>query len=426
MRKFFSAAGRSGLVRAFRHRDFSWYIVAHAGSVIGLWIQRIAIQWLVWTLSGSYAWLGAFAAAEAVTAMTFSLMAGPFADRFDRVRMAFITQGLLMVVAVALAVTTYLGLISLPVLFIFVALTGVIEGVWAPVRLALMPNMVPREDMAAAVAITSMMFTAAIFVGPAIGGLIIAAIGVEGAFAANAVSYVGLLLVFSRIQIKGQAPRKSGAPGSFMTDFSAGIAHVVHSPALRAIVLFGFTFSILVRPYRELFAGVADDIFGRGAEGLAVLASAAGLGALVGALGIAIYGRTRALTRVLVICAVASVVLLLVFAWSRSFTVSIVAAAALSLCVTVFGTGAQMMIQMSVADTMRGRVMSVWQSQFRGIPAVGAWIMGLLEPRLGLSMVLAGAGGLFALYLLLALPSSKGLQQLEQAEGEPVNPKEGN
>lgn len=413
MRKLFSAAGRSGIVRAFRHRDFTLYIVAHAGSVVGLWIQRIAIQWLVWTLTGSYAWLGGIALAEAITAMFFSLMAGPLADRFDRVKLAYITQALLMVLAFCLAAVTFLGLVSLPVLFIFVMLTGVVEGVWAPVRLALMPNLVPRADMPAAVAITSMMFTAAIFIGPAIGGLIIASVGVEGAFAANALSYTGLLLVFSRITLRPQEPRKSEAPTSFVADFRAGIAHVVNTPALRAIVLFGFVFSLLIRPYRELFAGVADQIFALGAEGLAALASAAGFGALLGAMGIAVYGRTRALARVLVVCAVVATVLLLVFALSRSFTLSIIMVAGLSLCVTVFGTGAQMMIQMSLADEMRGRVMSVWQAQFRGIPAVGAWLIGLVEPRFGLTGVLVGAASAFAVYLL-AVPSRRGLQQLEE------------
>lgn len=412
MRKLFSAAGRSGIVRAFRHRDFTLYIVAHAGSVVGLWIQRIAIQWLVWTLTGSYAWLGGIALAEAITAMFFSLMAGPLADRFDRVKLAYITQALLMVLAFCLAAVTFLGLVSVPVLFVFVMLTGVVEGVWAPVRLALMPNLVPRDDMPAAVAITSMMFTAAIFIGPAIGGLIIASVGVEGAFAANALSYIGLLLVFSRITLRPQAPRKSEAPASFVADFRAGIAHVVNTPALRAIVLFGFVFSLLIRPYRELFAGVADQIFALGAEGLAALASAAGFGALLGAMGIAVYGRTRALARVLVACAAVATVLLLVFALSRSFTLSIFMVAGLSLCVTVFGTGAQMMIQMSLADEMRGRVMSVWQAQFRGIPAVGAWLVGLLELRFGLTAVLVGAASAFAVYLL-AVPSRRGLQQLE-------------
>lgn len=421
MRKLFSAAGRSGIARAFRHRDFSRYIVAHGVSVVGLWVQRIAIQWLVWELTGSYAWLGGIALAEGLMSMAFSLMAGPLADRFDRLKMAFVTQGMLMVIACALAITTWLGLISIPVLTVFVMLTGLVEGVWAPVRLALMPNMVPRDDMPAAVAITSMIFTGAIFVGPAIGGLIITTAGVEGAFAANALSYVGLLVVFMRIRIKPRAPGPAREPSSFLADFAAGIRHVAHTPALRIIVLFGFVYSILVRPYRELFAGVADDIFARGAEGLALLASAAGLGALVGALGIAVYGRTRALTRVLVVCAVLSAAFLFVFSFSRSFTLSVIMAAALSLCVTVFGTGAQMMIQMSVADEMRGRVMSVWQSQFRGIPAVGAWIIGLLEARFGLTSVLAGAAALFSLYLLTALPSQRGLQQLEQVEGEALN-----
>lgn len=411
MRKLFSAAGRSGIVRALRHRDFAWYIVAHAGSVVGLWVQRIAIQWLVWTISGSYAWLGAIAAAEAIAAMCFSLMAGPLADRFDRVKLAYLTQGMLMLLALSLAAVTILGYINLHVLFAFVVLTGIVEGIWAPVRLALMPNLVPREDMPAAVALTSMMFTAAIFIGPAIGGMIIAGIGVEAAFIVNAMSYMGLLLVFGRITIRPQPKRAVGEKVSLFADFQAGIAYVISTPALRTLVLFGLAVSALVRPYRELFAGVADEIFSRGAEGLAALASASGFGALIGAVGIAIYGRTEALARVLTVSAAAAAILLIVFAAAPSFAISVAAAAGIALFTTLFGTGAQMMMQMNLADDMRGRVMSVWQSQFRGVPAIGAWVMGLLEPRFGLSLILLTAAGLFFLCLLGMLPGQRHLAQ---------------
>lgn len=409
MRKLFSVAGRSGIVRALRHRDFARYILAHAGSVVGLWIQRIAIQWLVWSLSASYAWLGAVAAAEALAAMCFSLMAGPLADRFDRLKLAYLTQGLLMVLAFSLAGITILGYTNLHVLFGFVILTGIIEGVWAPVRLALMPNLVPRADMPAAVALTSMMFTAAIFIGPAVGGLIIAGIGVEAAFVFNACSYLGLLLVLGRIRIPAQPRQDEEGRLSLLADFRAGIAYVVSSPLLRTVVLFGLAVSALVRPYRELFAGVADDVFAQGAEGLAALASASGFGALVAAVGIAVYGRTEALARVLLASAVGAALLLMVFAVAPSFTLAVAAAAGIAFFTTLFGTGAQMMMQMNLADDMRGRVMSVWQSQFRGVPAIGAWVMGLLEPRFGLTVILFGAASLFGFCLLMIWPRRRNL-----------------
>lgn len=409
MRKLFSAAGRSGIIRALRHRDFALYVVAHAGSVVGLWVQRIAIQWLVWSMSGSYAWLGAIAAAEAIAAMCFSLMAGPLADRFDRLKLAYLTQGLLMVLAASLAIIALLGYTSLHVLFAFVVVTGIIEGIWAPVRLALMPNLVPRADLPAAVAITSMMFTAAIFIGPAIGGLVIASIGTEGAFVFNAFSYLGLLLVFGRIKIRPQPVRADEEKLSLFADFRAGIAYVANSHVLRTIVLFGLALSALVRPYRELFAGVADDIFARGAEGLAALASASGLGALIAAVGIAVYGRTEALARVLVMSAAGAACLLMIFARAPSFAVAVAAAAGIAFFTTLFGTGAQMMMQMNLAEDMRGRVMSVWQSQFRGVPAISAWIMGLLEPRFGLSLILFVAASLFGLCLLMILRSQRHL-----------------
>lgn len=409
MKHFFA---QSGIRRAFRHRTFATYIVAHAGSVIGLWIQRIAIQWLVWTLTGSYAWLGAIALAESLTSMLFSLGCGPLADRFNRIRMAYITQGLLMLVALGLAIVTYLDWVSIPVITVFVILTGMIEGIWAPVRLSIMPNMVPREDMPAAVAITSMMFTAAIFIGPAIGGIIIAAVDVEGAFFANALSYIGLLIVFSRIKLQ-QTSNSRQQKNSFIGDLKSGFVYVLSHKALRSIVVFGTIFSFLIRPFREFFAGIADEVFNRGADGLAVLASASGFGALIGAIAISVYGRNQGMSKILQWMAALTAIMLWIFATTQSFAISLIMAAGLSACVTVFGTGAQMLIQMNVDDSMRGRVMSVWQSQFRGVPAIGAWCVGLIELYFTLQQVLVASAILFALFMCVTLSWGKTLKELE-------------
>lgn len=392
----------SGIARALRHPTFAVYISAHAVSVLGLWVQRIAIQWLVWTLSGSYAWLGAMALAEALCATVFGIVGGPLADRFDRAFLASSTQSLLTGVALCLALVTYLDLINLPVLMAFVMATGAIEGLWTPVRLSIMPNMVPREDMPAAVALTALIFNLAIFVGPAIGAVIITFFSIEGAFLANAASYVGLVVVFKRIKIANQGGRSAGK-GSYKRDLFAGLSYVTRSASLRAIVVFGFVFSLLMRPYRELLAGISDEVLNMGAEGLGALASAAGFGAMIGALFIAGYGRTQAMVKVLVTVAFTAIVCLLLFSFADTLWFAMLSAGALSLCVTVFGTAAQMMVQMSVADEMRGRVMSLWQAQFRGVPAMAAWGMGLLEPFVGLRTIFIVGCILFLLFLLANL-----------------------
>ena len=412
MPKLLSLFRHSGIFRALRHPKFATYIAAHAGSVVGLWIQRIAIQWLVWTLTGSYAWLGAIALAEALCATVFSLVGGPLADRIDRAFLASLTQSLLMVIAGCLAAVTFLGWINIPVLMVFVMMTGAVEGVWTPVRLSIMPNMVPREDMAAAVALTALIFNLAIFIGPAIGAIIITVFSVEGAFVANAISYLGLVVVFLRLKLPSQAlPRASNS--SYKGDLFAGLRYVLNSVSLRTIVSFGFVFSLFMRPYRELFAGIADEVLHLGAEGLGALASAAGFGAMIGALFIAGYGRTQALVNVLIAVAFCAVVFLLLFAFADTLWFAMATAAGLSLCVTVFGTSAQMMVQMSVADHMRGRVMSLWQAQFRGVPTIAAWAIGLLEPWLGLRGIFVAASILFAVFLLMSLRHKQHLMVFE-------------
>jgi len=298
------------------------------------------------------------------------------------------------------------------VLLIFVMVTGAIEGLWTPVRLSIMPNMVPREDMPAAVALTALIFNLAIFVGPAIGALIITFFTIEGAFIANAVSYVGLVLVFLRIKV----PNQGGRPGkgSYKGDLFAGLAFVTQTPFLRSIVIFGFVFSFFMRPYRELLAGIADEVLHMGADGLGALASAAGFGAMIGAFFIAGYGRMRALVSVLLTVSFAAIASLLLFSFAQSLWFAMVTVGCLSLCVTVFGTAAQMMVQMSVADEMRGRVMSLWQAQFRGVPTLAAWGMGLLEPWVGLRAIFISACILFFIYLLANLRYRHRLAVFEQ------------
>lgn len=366
--------------------------------MLGLWIQRIAIQWLVWQLSESYAWLGAMALAEAACATVFSIVGGPLADRFDRGALASITQTLLTGVAAGLALVTYLDLINLPLLMVFVVVTGAIEGVWTPVRLSIIPNMVPRDDMPAAVALTALTFNVAIFIGPALGAAIISVSSTEFAFLANALSYIGLVLVFLIIKIPNRpAPNKKT---SYTGDLFAGLVYVKQHLQVRTIVLFGFVFSLFMRPYRELFAGIADEVLDRGAEGLGALASAAGFGAMIGAFFVAGYGRTHALANVLVRITYVAIGALLLFAFAQSLWFAMLSAAVLSLCVTVFGTSAQMMVQMSVDDQIRGRVMSLWQAQFRGVPTAAAWLMGLLEPLIGLRWIFVTACGLLLLFML--------------------------
>jgi len=194
----------------------------------------------------------------------------------------------------------------------------------------------------------------------------------------------------------------------------AGIAYVVNTVSLRAIVMFGFVFSLFMRPYRELLAGIADEVLNMGAEGLGALASSAGFGALIGAFIIAGYGRTRALVNVLWIVAVGAIGSQVLFAFADQLWFAMFSVALLSLCVTVFGTAAQMMVQMSVDDSMRGRVMSLWQAQFRGVPTLAAWGMGLLEPLLGLRGIFIGAGGLLFIFLIVHWQQRQAMLAFEQ------------
>ena len=214
------ALGFAQIGRAMGHRNYRVYVYGHAVNLIGLWIQRVAVGWLTWELTGSAAWLGIIALADMAPAILFAPIGGAIADRMDRKRLAVIAQLVAMVQAAALAGLTLSGLIDIWLLLVLSLVLGVNVSLWGPVRLAMVPNLVPREDVGTAVAFGSVIFNSARFVGPAIAGPIIVFSGVGLAFAVNALSYAAFLAALMLIDVPlGAADRGRGAascatPGS--------------------------------------------------------------------------------------------------------------------------------------------------------------------------------------------------------------------
>jgi MFS family permease len=400
---FAAKLGEHGMGRALRHRDYSIYAFAGWLSNIGLWVQKTALFWLTWELTGSFSVLGALAFAEAGMTILVMPYAGTLTDRFDRLKMARITQVALLLIGSLVVTLSALDLISIEILFALVMLNGVAEGFWTPLRMTMPPSLVPREDLSAALGVSAALFNLAQFIGPALGGIIVATLGVTYAFAFNTASFLGYFFVLFIIKLRYEEVVSRKTSG-FIKEFKEGVVYIAETPGLRGFLVISLGVSVLLRAYRELFAGISDGIFDMGVEGLAILSSAAGLGALVTALYLANFGKIKGLIRVIMIGLVIAMVAQILLATTGDFWIAVACAAVLSGTATYAGIGGQLLVQNTIHGAVRGRVMSIWGMILRGGPASGAFMVGTLAVFSDLQFAFITATGLFLIVWLWTLP----------------------
>jgi len=385
-----------GAIRsAFGNRNYAIYTAGSAVTLLGLWVQRLGVGWLTWELTYSGFWLGAVAFADLFPAVVVGPFAGVLADRLDRLRLAMICQALSLLQTVLLFVLTWGGWIEIVSLMVLTAFLGSVRAVYMPVRLSLVPSLVRADDVPAAVAISSLIFNLARFVGPALAGLVITAWGVAPTFALYAFTVAALLYALTRLRIeRGAAAARRD--GGMLAEIAEGIRYTARHPAIAPLLLLMLAISVLARPVGELFPGFADIVFGRGAGGLAWLTSAVGLGAVAGGIWLAKRGSAVGLLTIALMGGGGCAVSLLLFTGTALFWVAVPAAAVFGGAMVSSAIATQTLILGAVDDAVRGRVLSLYGVIFRGGPAVGSLIMGALSGPFGLRWPLA-VGGLLCL-----------------------------
>jgi predicted MFS family arabinose efflux permease len=387
-------AGFSSILAALRNPNYGLYTAGSGISLIGTWMQRVATGWLTWELTGSGAWLGLVAFADLFPTVIIGPIAGAIADRWDRLTVTRISQSLAMLQAITLFTLTVTGLINIYLLLALVAFLGSVAAFNQPARLALIPSLVPREHLMAAVAVNSIVFNLARFIGPAAAGVAIVSGGVALAFLLNAVSFAFFLLALARIRLG--PPEARTAKRNFFADLADGFRYAVSHAGIAPMLLLLIVTSVGVRPVIELMAGFADRVFAAGAPGLAMLTSAVGVGAVVGGIWLAGRAEPAGLTRVVLTATLVLVATTLVFAATDALWLGVAAMLVLGFAMVCAGVGTQTLIQLSVDSAMRGRVLSLYGLIFRGAPALGALMMGVASEAVGLRWPLA-AGALFVL-----------------------------
>lgn len=386
--------------RALRHRNFRLFIAGQTVSLIGFWMQQVAVSWLVYRLTDSAFLLGLVAFASQAPVFVLAPFAGVLADRVDRQRLVITTQALAMLQALALGALVLSSGVTIPYILILMTIQGAIRAFDIPGRQSFLVLMVEdRADLPSAIALNSSMFNSARLVGPAIAGFAISAIGEGWVILLNAFTYLAVLAALLAMKIEPHALARTA--GAVLSHMREGFGYAFRSHPIRAILLMVAVVSITGVPFSVLLPVVATDMLGGNARTLGVLTAATGLGALTGALFLASRASVRGLGRVIVIAALLFGASLVAVSFSRSMWLS----TAFLVC-TGFGLMVQMaasntILQTIVDDDKRGRIMSLYSMAFIGTAPAGSLFAGTLASQLGTPATLA-IGGTFCVLAAIA------------------------
>lgn len=377
------ATGFGAVGQSMRHRNFRIYLIGFIPNVIGIWVVRVAVGWLTWELTQSSTWLGVIAAADAMPVMLLGPIGGALADRLDRRTICIASQSTLMAISVVLAVLTLTDVIEIWILFALTLARGITFAFWQPVRLAMMPNLVPRSEMSVAIALNSSLFNAAQFVGPAVTAPLLALGNAGYAFAVNVLAAGAMVWALARIDIplsEGRAQRR----GSVVGEAFAGIRYAAAHPGIGPILLLLVILGICVRPLQDLLPGFADLVFGQGADGYSGMISALGAGAMIAATWMIRRGNSSGITTIALRAGLVAGATAFVFSFLDWYPLGLASLAIFGFSMTSGGVAVQQLVQLAVPDAMRGRVLSLFGMFFRGGPALGALIMGWAADTVGL------------------------------------------
>jgi MFS family permease len=398
--------GLRSLGRALRHRNYRLFFAGQSVSLVGTWVTRVAMSWLVYRLTDSALMLGLVGFAGQIPTFVLAPVAGVMVDRWNRHRVLVVTQVLSMLQSGLLAALALSGVITIWHILVLAVLQGLVNAIDMPARQAFVVEMVEsRADLPNAIALNSSMVNAARLVGPSIAGVLIAAVGEGWCFLLDAVSYLPVIASLRAMQLAPRAVRARA--GRVLHELRDGVRYAAGFAPIRSMLLLLALLSLMGTPYLVLMPVIAGRVLHGGATTLGLLMGASGLGALAGALHLASRRSVLGLGRAIAFAAVVFGLSLMAFSRSTALWLS------LSLLVV---TGATMMTQMAATNTLiqtlvdddkRGRVMSLYSMAFFGIIPFGSLLAGSLAHRIGTpnTVFLGGAACLLGgLVFLTRLP----------------------
>lgn len=375
-------ANLRALRSAFSNKNFAIYISANSVSLIGFWMQRLAISWLTWELTESEFWVGAVAFAELLPLLIISPVAGVLADRFNRKKLIILTQSSMMLQSFAIFLLIVFDLINIELLFLLALLDGILHAAHQPIRLAIIPNLVDRKDIVSASSFTAVMFNVARLLGPALAGIVISLFGTAIAVLSNAVTYIPIIVAWLYIKLPEQVgPRQDASIGQ---GISEGISYIRNITALTHIFALQTIMAFAIRPVTLMLAAFIGAVYQGGADDLALYTAVLGLGAVGSGMYITLRGRAQGLIRSMLTNSLIAIVALAVFALTSNFALGLIMIFIIGWSITLSSVSSQTMVQNSIDDEVRGRVLSIWAALTRGATALGVLLIGTIADFAGL------------------------------------------
>jgi MFS family permease len=393
------------------HRNFRLFWVGQTVSLVGTWMQSMALAWLALELTNNALLVGLVAVASSGPILVFSLHAGAYVDRSNKLKLLRVMQTLYLIEATLLWLLTWTGHITIGWILGLAAFGGTIAAIEIPARQSLVIDFVGRDRLREAIALNSSGFNLARIVGPALAALVIAHAGIAWCFAINAVSFLTVLAGLARVSLAPQPPVRHDT--SLHHSVREVIAYVRGHRTVRALVAVITVFSVLAVPVVSLMPVVARELFHTGSGGYGGLLSAIGVGGMLAALVIAGPGSHWRHGRVLLRASHGSALLLLALPFVRSWALGWIVVFGVGFCFIANNAASNTLLQILVPDELRGRVMSIYGLIVVGLAQVaGASLGGFVAQYFGIGWAIGGAAAVLLVYLTMAFRKYPELREL--------------
>jgi MFS family permease len=386
-------------LKALGHRNFRIYFSGQLVSLVGTWMQNVAMSWLAYRI-GHLVWLlGAITFFQQIPMLVLAPFTGVLLDRIDRLRLLRVTQSLSIIPALLAAILTFMGHVQVWQLMVLAGCLGLINAVDVPARQSLIVGLIAdREALPNAIAMNSLAVNSARLVGPAIAGLVVALIGEAMCFLLNAISYLAVVLALFRVRMERASPAHPPGTGGIRE----GWAYAAHRGSIRTLLLLVAVASLLVQPYTVVMPYYARDVFGGDSRTLGVLLACSGAGALCASAFLLTRPHIHALVQTVRWSAVLASLAAMAFSHSHVLGLSCLLLIATGFGMIATAAACNTLIQSIVPDALRGRVMALYSASFIGVAPVGSLLVSSTAQRVGVPDTLLGCG-LIAAALSLAL-----------------------
>jgi MFS family permease len=401
----------SEVFRSLRSRNFALFFSGQLISRVGMWMQRTAVIWVVYSITHSVFMIGVTTFAEQFPSFLFSIRGGIIADRYNRFKVLIVTQTLSAIQAVVLTVFAFSGNYNIVMILSLSVFLGIVNAYDVPVRQSMINEIIEnKQDLPNAVALNGSLNNLARLIGPALSGIVLAKFGADYCFLSNAISFVAVIVAIAAMRMPKEEPEayKAKSKGSF----KEVIHYLEENKAIVTAIWIAALTSFLVLPYVTLFPVYAKDIFKGNASTYGWLNSAIGIGAFAGTLYLAYLHHTADFRKVLLVNTFLLSISLLVFAYCPSLVLSLFFGAIGGFTSICQFSSIMTIVQMETASKFRGRVMSLIAMALFGMLPLGSLLVGYLAPITGapLTLFVEGLLGItigILFYKKLLIPSAK-------------------